>query len=121
MTNAEKYANQIAVIIANSSDGVCQHFTNLGILRCWVCPLQGKCKDQELIKKWLLQEENECIVRNQALKEDKTSEIEALVSKSEWISLCQKYGQWCNFEDVKNFTLEEAEYFIKNMPCWEPM
>lgn len=57
MKNAEKYADQIAAIIANSSDGVCRYFTNLGILRCWLCPLQGKCKNEELIKEWLLYEE----------------------------------------------------------------
>lgn len=57
MKNAEKYADQIAAIIAHSSDGICRHFTDLGILRCWLCPLQGKCKNEELVKEWLLHEE----------------------------------------------------------------
>lgn len=65
--------------------------------------------------------ENECIVKNQTPKEDTSLDVEVLISKSEWLSLCKKYDKWCNFETVMNHTYEEVEDFIKNMRCWEPM
>lgn len=61
------------------------------------------------------------VTKERAMTEDKSLNAEVLISKNEWKSLCKKYGQWCNFEDVKNYTLVEAEKYIKNMPCWTPM
>ncbi|MBS6181320.1 hypothetical protein MKC91_06070 [[Clostridium] innocuum] len=56
MKNAEKYAGEIATLIADRVDGVCSAFSKLELLRCVNCPLHGKCNNQEKLKAWLLQE-----------------------------------------------------------------
>lgn len=55
MKNAEKYAYQIAELIAQS-DTVCKHFVKLELMRCSYCPLHGVCCSQEKLLEWLLQE-----------------------------------------------------------------
>lgn len=43
------------------------------------------------------------------------------ITKNQWIELCQKYNKWCEYETVQNSSYEQAENFIKNMPCFVPM
>lgn len=43
------------------------------------------------------------------------------VTKSEWRRLCIQLGKWCPWEDVKDYTYDEAVAYIKNMPTWEGM
>lgn len=59
VTNAEKYAEQIAELIASRVDGVCAIFSKLELLRCGICPLHGVCNDKDKLKAWLLQESEE--------------------------------------------------------------
>lgn len=54
MTNAEKYAGQIA----DTDEGVCVQFVKLEALRCSYCPLHGCCNDKDMMTKWLKQEVN---------------------------------------------------------------
>lgn len=42
------------------------------------------------------------------------------ITKDQWIEICKKYDCWCNFEDVEDATYQQAESFIKHMPCWSP-
>lgn len=42
------------------------------------------------------------------------------ITKDQWIEICKKYDSWCNFEDVEGATYQQAENFIKYMPCWSP-
>lgn len=58
MTNAEKYADKIAQIIADDP-GPCTCFDDSfswsdGIIVCEKCQLNKICNDSEKIKKWLL-------------------------------------------------------------------
>jgi len=43
------------------------------------------------------------------------------VSKDEWKSICKKEDAWCDFEEVKNMTYEEAEWYVQHMPTFVPM
>lgn len=56
MKNAEKYAGDIATLIANQNIGACEVFADLELLRCSYCPLRGICSSQDKLEKWLLQE-----------------------------------------------------------------
>lgn len=57
MKNAEKYAGQIATLIASIDNGVCGVFVSSGLIRCSYCPLNGKCNNEEELKEWLLEED----------------------------------------------------------------
>lgn len=70
MKNAEKYAEQIAKLIASLDNGVCGVFVNLGLIRCSYCPLNRKCNNEEELKEWLLEEESRGHGNAQAPRDD---------------------------------------------------
>lgn len=43
------------------------------------------------------------------------------VSKDEWKSICTEEGAWCDFEEVKDMTYEQAKNYIHCMPTFVPM
>ncbi len=43
------------------------------------------------------------------------------VTKEQWKEICAKYEKWCLFDEVKDFTYERAEAYVKSMPTWGPM
>lgn len=63
MTNAEKYADKIAKIVAYSLDYVCVLFAKgydyYGEFDCNTCPLNGVCNSAEKLEKFLKQEAKE--------------------------------------------------------------
>ena len=44
-----------------------------------------------------------------------------LVSKDEWKAICTKEKAWCEFDEVKNMTYEEAVWYVQHMPTFVPM
>ncbi len=60
MTNAEKYAPQIAKILTNMAGVVCLYFAKdidgYGNFQCSTCPLKGVCYDTDKLEKFLRQE-----------------------------------------------------------------
>lgn len=63
MTNAEKYAPQIAQVLANTVEGMCIHFSKsidyYGDFLCSTCPLDGVCTNVKKLEKFLRQEAKE--------------------------------------------------------------
>ena len=60
MKNAEKYAEEIAYVIANAAEGACEAFCPGAFIyggNCEICPLEDKCDKEEELKKWLIEEE----------------------------------------------------------------
>lgn len=60
MKNAEKYAAEIARMIANAGEGVCEVFCPAALRHggnCEICPLENKCNKAERLEKWLKEEE----------------------------------------------------------------
>lgn len=48
-------------------------------------------------------------------------DTEIKTSKEKWKELCKKYHKWCSWTEVSELTSEEAEFYIKTMPCWSTM
>lgn len=42
-------------------------------------------------------------------------------TREQWISLCKKYKVWCEYEEVKDLTPKEADWYIQHMPVFVPM
>lgn len=63
MTNAEKYADKLAKIVAYTLDYVCVLFAkgydHYGEFDCNTCPLKGVCNNTEKIEEFLRQEAKE--------------------------------------------------------------
>lgn len=43
------------------------------------------------------------------------------ITKEQWKEICKRIGVWCNFDEVKDLTYEEAEHYIATIPVWVPM
>lgn len=43
------------------------------------------------------------------------------MDKRLWKELCQEFGKWCNYEEVRNMTYVEGRKYIENMSVWVPM
>ena len=43
------------------------------------------------------------------------------VSKDEWKAICKEADAWCDFEEVKDMTYEDAKWYVQHMPTWVPM
>lgn len=44
-----------------------------------------------------------------------------IVEKKEWLEICEKYGKWCSFEEIKGIPYTDAIEYVKNMPTFSPM
>jgi len=43
------------------------------------------------------------------------------VTIEQWKDICKKYDRWCNYDEVKDYTYEQAEAYVKHMPVWGPV
>ncbi len=44
-----------------------------------------------------------------------------MITKEQWIYLCNKYNKFCFYEEIKDCkSIEEAVDYLKSMPTLEP-
>ena len=44
-----------------------------------------------------------------------------MLTKEEWKQICEEIGAWCEYDEVKDLTYEQAVQYIKTMPTFVPM
>lgn len=44
-----------------------------------------------------------------------------MLTKEEWLEICKNADKWCSYEEVKDYTYEQAVDYVKHMSVFVPM
>lgn len=44
-----------------------------------------------------------------------------MLTKEEWKEICKEVGAWCEYDEVKDLTYDQAVQYVKTMPTFVPM
>ena len=44
-----------------------------------------------------------------------------ILTKDEWKQICKQTGKWCEYDEVKNLTYDQAVQYVQTMPTFVPM